>query len=260
MIQWCAYCQSYIGECPPWEEFSITHSLCGNCLEKKLYSDTAHIQKARQVGVFYERLRAAARSRELVQAAQVMDECISIGIRPIDLMMGIIQPLLYEIGELWSQERVTVVTEHQFSGFASSLLTMVYIRYPDLWPYRQSRQPRMVLTNAEGNYHVLGTQILELYLAGVHVPTLTILPGIPASEVLHLVRDLKPRFLGISVSIPTQMSSVREVATAVRELPADQRPRIIIGGASIRAGLELREELGILMCSNLAELGAAGVF
>jgi hypothetical protein len=38
-----------------------------------------------------------------------------------------------------------------FSGFAESLLAMVYLRYPELESVRRAARPRVLLTSAEGN-------------------------------------------------------------------------------------------------------------
>lgn len=237
----------------------MTHTLCQSCMDKGLYEDAAHLTQARRLGEMYGRLRVAARSRELLRAGTLMDECIGMGVRPVDLMMGIIQPLLYEIGELWARAEVTVAAEHQFSDFAASVLATVYQRYPELGQFRQSPHPRMLLTIADGNYHVLGLQILELYLATEHVPTFTVVPGLPVEETARLAREMEPGFIGVSISDPAQMRCARDLAAALGDLPDAGRPTIILGGSTARAGLDAQEYPGVVICANLADLAGIGV-
>jgi methanogenic corrinoid protein MtbC1 len=257
MIRWCAYCQRYVDEVPPWHDYSLSHVLCDSCVERA--GDPALIRTAKAMVRLYDRVREAARSYDTLKAARVMDECVALGIRPVDMMMGIIQPILYEIGDLFAQSQMTVAGEHQFTGFATSLLSLAFGRHPDLSAYRQSAHPRMLLTNAEGNVHVLGVQILEFYLAAARVPTFTLLPGTPAADILSVVQRLHPPFVGVSVALGEQMASVRQLAALLETLSAGERPRLIVGGSFVRDGLDAGQSAEFEICRNAGELKAAGV-
>jgi methanogenic corrinoid protein MtbC1 len=259
LIRWCSYCQQYIDDGPPWEDFRLTHTICDSCRSKGAHRGEARLEQAQRIAALYGRVRKAAAARQRLETSQLMDECSSLGVRPIDLMMGMIQPALQEIGELWSRGRVTVAIEHQFSAFAQDLLAMVFARFRALFTYRQSSHPRVLLTNAEGNYHDIGIRMAELYLAMAQVPTFTVLPGLPSSEVVSLVQELQPAYLGISVALSSQVRSVQETAAAILGIPADKRPTIILGGFPVRSGLEVGGEPGIIAVKNLAELSRIGV-
>jgi methanogenic corrinoid protein MtbC1 len=256
MIRWCAYCQRYIDEAPPWRDYRLSHVLCDDCARR---ADGSLEVPGGTLAVadLYDRLRAAAQSKDVLRVEGVMEECAGLGIRPLDMMMGVIQPILYEIGDLWAQARTTVAAEHQFTGFAASLLSMTFARYPELSAYRQSDRPRVLITGADGNCHVLGAQIVELFLASARVPTFTLLPGLPAGEVLAVVDRLKPTFLGVSVSLADQLPSVRQLADRLRA--RGERPTLILGGSLVREGLDLQDEPDVHVCSNLADLEALGV-
>jgi len=45
--------------------------------------------------------------------------------RAIDLLIGIIAPLLYQIGEDWKHGAVTVAQEHRFTAFCEKVLELI---------------------------------------------------------------------------------------------------------------------------------------
>jgi methanogenic corrinoid protein MtbC1 len=257
MIRWCAYCQRYLGEVSPWHDYKLSHVLCDDCAGRGGDGNLDVPGTALALADFYDRLRAAATSKEVLRVERVVDESAGLGIRPLDMLMGVIQPILYEMGDLWAQARMTVAGEHQFTGFATGLLSMIFARYPELAAYRQAERPRVLITNAEGNYHVLGVQILELFLASARVPTFTLLPGLPAAEVLGVADRLMPPFVGVSVSLRAQLPPVRQLAAQLRARP--DRPTLILGGSLVREGLDWQDEPDVHVCSNLADLKAVGV-
>lgn len=257
MIRWCAYCQRYVDEVRPFHDYALSHVLCDNCVERA--GDAGLIRTAKAMVAFYDRVREAARSCDVLRAAGTMDECVRLGIRPLDMMMGMIQPILYEIGDLFARSQMTVDGEHQFTGFATELLALAFERHPELSACRRSDTPRILLTNAEGNYHVLGVQILEFHLASLQVRTSTLLPGTPAADVLATVRRLQPPFVGVSVALDSQMASVRQLAAMLETLPPDDRPTLVIGGSLVREGLDAREMDRIVVCHTPEDLRAAGV-
>jgi methanogenic corrinoid protein MtbC1 len=211
------------------------------------------MRKAQSLADFYARLRNSATTGNPETAEEVLRQSIELGVRPLDLLIGVIQPILHEIGTLWLKGMVTVAIEHQFSAFSSAMIALIYFRYPHLQRYRQSNTPRFLLVNAEDNYHVLGLQLVELCLATHHIDSRMIVPGLPGSEVVRLVRELKPSAIGFSVALATQMKSIREVIACLQELDEKIRPRIIIGGNSVKEGMEPRPEFAITTFRTLGE-------
>jgi len=55
----------------------------------------------------------------------MLEESSRHHIRPMDLLLGMLQPLLVEIGELWASGQVTVSMEHRFSDLVGDLLAHV---------------------------------------------------------------------------------------------------------------------------------------
>jgi methanogenic corrinoid protein MtbC1 len=253
MIRWCSYCQKFLGESPPWDDLRITHGVCPSCAKDLSSPDrAAHEDKAIILSGLFSRMRAVALSGNPGSAQELIQEARKSGIRPLDLALGMVQPVLNELGSLWSRDAATVATEHSYSAFADELIALVFAQCPETAKYRGSSEPLVLLSNVEGNYHTLGLRFLELGLSESCVPNRVILPGLPARQLVAEAIRLGPRILGISASLPDQLGSVREIARLVKAMPADRKPRVVLGGHLAREGLEFRNEFDIETAPDLA--------
>ncbi len=246
MILWCAYCQRFLGESAPFDDLRMSHGICPSCLMRVKSADSVEFQeRALSLSHFFWELREAARTGHPGHAYKLIAQARERGIQPLDLAFGMIQPILNEIGKSWAEGSVSVATEHRFSAFAESLISLIRAEYLNLIEFHASEQPDVILANAEGNYHVLGLRFLELMLESEGVRCFSLLPGLPAREISYIARQFRPRIIGISAALPEHIGSVRELAEIQRSLPETERPLIYMGGNTIREGLQLRPEFGI---------------
>jgi methanogenic corrinoid protein MtbC1 len=254
VIRWCAGCQKYLGEVPPRDDFRATHTVCPACRDAYSADDDRYIERWRWMEPYYRRLRAQAISGDLEDIAGIIAEGTSLGIRPFDLMIGMVQPILQEIGELWAKGEIAVETEHRFSSLANAMLALIYANYSELRRFRQHPAPQYVLVNAEDNYHVLGLQLVELSLCARGIPSYAVVPGLPARETLALVTRFKPRVLGMSVALAIHMKSVRETLSLLAGIAESRRPEVIVGGNAVRDGMTVHGEFGVRTVRSVAEL------
>jgi methanogenic corrinoid protein MtbC1 len=245
MIRWCSYCQTYLEEVPPLEDYSITHSICESCLRRGRAEDEMRIKTMGAIGAFYNRLQEASDSGDFVQSSSLIDEGLGLGLKISDLAWGVLQPLLYRIGDRWAKGELSVVNEHKFSATAVAAVELLFTKDAALQPRRQHREPDVLLVMAEGNYHSLGPRLVELGMCLRGNNCHFVMPGLSAREVFALAQSLHPRVVGVSVALAPQMKSVRELHDMLTELPAEKRPRLAVGGSAVRLGLEVPEAWGI---------------
>ncbi|MEI7530101.1 MAG: B12-binding domain-containing protein [Elusimicrobiota bacterium] len=253
MIRWCAYCQSYLGECAPFDKYSLTHCLCEKCEASGIAEKKDVSERLRPLVAFFEKLRGEVRSGINSPPEWWVKEGFALGIKPEDLLIGIIQPALYEIGELWAQGGATVAAEHRFSSFAEIMVTHVHAHYPELGKNRQAGKPDVLLANIDGNYHTLGVKFLETSLLSAGLKTFTVLPGLPGREILGLISSLRPKVLGLSVSLAPQVRNLRALTAEIIKIPKSKRPLILAGGGPIKKGLLLPPGLDVMCCRNISD-------
>ncbi len=233
MIRWCAYCQKFLGEVPPFGEFTLTHGVCAACKGGAARISSAEARELRALGDYYAELRDATRN-SFERATTVLDRGLALGLAPIDLMMGMLQPALYEMGQRWAVGERRVADEHQLTALSSAILELAFERRPELTPLRQSRAPAVLLLVAEGNAHTLGLRIVEYSLLDRGLPVFTIAPGLPVEEACELTRALRPNVLGVSVALPEQLDGLRALGTALATSSDAPRPALVAGGSALR--------------------------
>jgi methanogenic corrinoid protein MtbC1 len=242
VIKWCSYCQRYLGDIPPYDDFGLTHGICEACMAA--HESGRRLDHAARIAEFFGRLHGAGRRGGIPSASAVLDEGVQMGLRPIDLLMGVIQPALYLVGESWAAGLTTVAREHSFTAMASSLLALVMHKYPEVTRLRQSGRPRVLLVAAEGNDHTLGVQLVELMLLLEGIPTFAVYPGIAAEDVWDLWQEVQAPVVGFSVALSSQVRGVRAaVARFMQERMAP--PRFVLGGFPVRLGLRTHQELPV---------------
>lgn len=146
------------------------------------------------------------------------------------LYTDLFQRAMYNVGELWEQNRISVAVEHLATSVTEGLLNMVY---PVLF-----RKPHIgkkaVISCTVNEYHQLGgrmvADLFELngwdgYFLGANTPV---------SDLLEFVGEKKPDVVGLSVSLYFNMGELRKVIEELRG--AYPRQDIMVGGQAFRWG------------------------
>ena len=63
---------------------------------------------------------------EKSRCKEIVDQLIRTGIGLKELYFGLFQKSLYEVGNLWEANRISVATEHLATSITSSLMTLAY--------------------------------------------------------------------------------------------------------------------------------------
>ncbi|MBY0271496.1 MAG: cobalamin-dependent protein [Burkholderiales bacterium] len=163
------------------------------------------------------------------EALAVVNRCIDRGHSLIEVEMHVIQPALYQIGEKWQANQVTVAQEHMATAIVQSVMTMGLLRSPP--PALISK--RILLACVPGNDHAIGLRMVadafqlggwDVQYLGANVPT----PALVAQAV-----EWKPDLVGLSVSFPQQLPEVKTIIEQLGARFGSARPAVIIGGLAI---------------------------
>lgn len=99
MLKWCAYCQQFMREIAPYDDFSVTHGLCNSCetAPKDVFAGD-EVARADFLRKIFHALFDAGRHEDFEAAAGIIENAIAANCRPVDILIGMIAPMLYEIG------------------------------------------------------------------------------------------------------------------------------------------------------------------
>lgn len=259
MINWCAYCQTYLGEVEPFHDFSISHGICPSCLaDHGIDPPDDKVDKMRPIVEFHANLNQIGHQGDSPAARTLVDQGLSMGLRPVDILIGILQPLLYNIGRLWESQSITVAEEHRFSDFSLALIDVLFEKAKFPKANRQCVNPDILLVNVEGNFHFLGTRVIELFLLTEGYRVYTLCPGLTNAEIVSLIDASRPRGLGISLSLPSQFETLQALDATLAAHPKTKNLLTLLGGYTIKnTQLPFTPKLPMIPCTNLTQLREA---
>jgi methanogenic corrinoid protein MtbC1 len=159
-------------------------------------------------------------------AYAILSRCMEQGKTLVEIELHIIQPALYEIGEKWQTNQVSVAQEHLATAIAQSLMS-VALQYSHPMPLVNKR---VLLACVEGNNHAVGLQMVAdaFLLAGWDVQYLG--ANVPSSALITQAAEWKPDLIGLSVSFPQQIRIAKTLIKQLSEYFGNERPAVMIGG------------------------------
>lgn len=183
MIKWCAFCQRFQGEIPPFERLDVTHGLCDRCAKTASSFTSEQEQRILKLGEFSRRFWKAGREQNIAELSNLIEEALREGIRPIDLLYGLAAPALGKIGDLWAKNEITVQEEHQFTKTCETFIDLIAQHiHKDLTP------SGILLANVPGNEHYLGLRFTQLGLMSIGLASEIMPPASSVKEILNYAK------------------------------------------------------------------------
>ncbi len=225
MFRWCSYCQNLIGETEPLDDYRISHGICVKC-SKDPEADSSE-SKLLRARLIFEMLEEAGRGGSLDACKQVIDEALDFGLKPSDIAVGILHPILYQIGEMWERGEITVANEHRFTVFALGLIDQLQ------FPEPPGQRPLILLANHPKSGHEIGLRILQLLSWERGIPCQRLPVGTPAETILDAAGECESILFGLSVGLVEHIPAALELARTIADrLPDDCT--LVLGGQAFR--------------------------
>jgi methanogenic corrinoid protein MtbC1 len=198
MFRWCSFCQTFIGESEPRSDFSMTHGICKSC--KANYEKVSeNVENIRPIRAFFLEI-CEKFEKKSINAEDLFNRAKQLNIKSSDFLAGLIQPMLYQIGHLYETKKIKVADEHEFTCAVETLLSLIR---REMNQKLSTTSPEIIIASADGDYHSLGIQFLELALLDSGISCKAIYPSVPVTEVLELAKSYNTRFIGLSVTNTT---------------------------------------------------------
>jgi methanogenic corrinoid protein MtbC1 len=163
------------------------------------------------------------------EALAILTACIDSGRNLVQAELHVIQPALYQIGEKWQTNQVSVAQEHLATAIVQSVMTVALLRSAPPAPVNK----RVLLACVEGNNHTVGLRMVAdaFQLAGWDVQYLG--ANVPTTALVKQAAAWKPDLVGLSVSFAQQMPAVKAAVAQLTQQLGEARPAVMIGGIAI---------------------------
>lgn len=170
----------------------------------------------------------------------------------LSLYEGLVQRSLYEVGDLWERNRISVATEHLATAISEGLLNLTY---PRLFAVPRNGKSAVVTCVANEHHQIGGKMVADLfelhgwrgYFLGAHTPV---------RDLLAFITEKRPDVVALSVAIASGLTAVIDAATDIRA--AFPKAPILVGGQALRWGGRERLECipGVRCLASLRDLAA----
>lgn len=147
-----------------------------------------------------------------------------------DLYENMLKKALYEVGELWEFNKISVATEHLASAIVETILNDLYLRIK----LKDNCNKTILTSCVENEYHQIGIKMISDMFEINGWNTYFLGANTPIGELIDFAKDIKPDFFAVSISIyshlPILEKMIEEVRKTFPELP------ILVGGQAFRHG------------------------
>jgi MerR family transcriptional regulator, light-induced transcriptional regulator len=145
----------------------------------------------------------------------------------IDFYDNLLKPVMYKIGELWSEGKLDIATEHVCSNTAQSLVGIINER--NLKIHRHKVKVLICTPNSE--LHSLGCKDIESFLISNGYRVFNISPSVQAESVISYIQEIKPDVVFISISLPDE--NIKAGKNLVKKIRSIFSSPILVGGIAL---------------------------
>lgn len=216
--------------------------LCG-----RLIDGAAAVRGRADAGASGEDGRQERLRNEFVQAVlegdpasarRAVESAAYEGVPARDLYLGVLQPALREVGELWATGRISVAQEHLATATAQVLLGALAPRLER----RVNVARRVVVASVEGELHAVGGRFVADFLEADGWSVLEVGASAPVEDLVAFVTEIRPDVVALSTTLTTHLGAAGRAFSRLRTLP--QRPLLAAGGNAYAGDATLAFQLG----------------
>jgi methanogenic corrinoid protein MtbC1 len=164
------------------------------------------------------------------ECVAIFTELINRNVPVEEIYTNLFQRSLYQVGEYWEMNKISVATEHMATAITENLMIRLQ---PQLFLTERTGK-KVVIACIANEYHQVGAKmvadIFEMngwdgYFLGANTPS---------SELIRFLENVKPDLIGLSLSIYYNLPELKNTITEIRRHFPDIP--IMVGGQAFRWG------------------------
>jgi methanogenic corrinoid protein MtbC1 len=185
------------------------------------------------------------------ECVAILDELLNNNV-PVDkIYTRLFQRSLYQVGEYWEMNKISVATEHMATAITENLMIRLQ---PQLFSTERTGK-KAVIACVANEYHQVGAimvaDIFEMngwdgYFIGANTPL---------NELIRFIESKNPDLIGLSLSIYYNLPELRNAIASIRHHFPDLP--VMIGGQAFRwGGVEITRQFdNVTFLSDIEALG-----
>jgi methanogenic corrinoid protein MtbC1 len=219
-----------MGQSKPLNNFSFTYGICKACKKEKEDEaeddDSKWTKEIEAINLFYNSILGDINKGIYVEPTQILAKFKHLNLNTSDLILGVLHPLLVQVGQYFDEGKISIEKEHLFSKSINEVIAALTIE-PD------EMHNGIVLFSSKENIHTIGLNFLKLLIVREIPVSVVIIDYAPNTfdEFLHLLEKYHPKVIGVSFALPTQIDYLKQIIQWCDDLKGDSMvPTILAGG------------------------------
>ena len=148
----------------------------------------------------------------------------------------LLTPVMYKVGELWSNGTFDIATEHICSNAAHTLVKVINEK---ISKQKRPSTEEILLCTPEGELHSLGCMVIESVLISKGYSVFNIALSVPSSSVITFANKLEPDLIIISITLTENINAATRLINHIQTTMAEYPP-ILLGGPGISSVKKIR--------------------
>ena len=184
----------------------------------------------------YQQYLAFLLSGQRVECTRIVKELLSKQVPVRRLHVDLFQASMYEVGEMWAVNRISVATEHVASAITEGLLNIVFSSVS----YQPRTGRKAIVAGIQPELHQLGSRIVADTLEICGWDSLYVGSNTPTGELLRMIHETRPDLVAISLTVYFNLCALQEAIEQIRREFPEQR--IVVGGQGVSQGISWLDE------------------
>lgn len=183
---------------------------------------------AESLPILREEYLAAVLSGDPTRARSLIAHAVDRGTAVADVYLGVLEPALARVGELWADGELNVAYEHYATAITESVLGELgwQIRVP-------ATSGRLaVVACTPGEQHCVGGQMISHFVEAEGWEAFWLGASTPPADMVALVDAERPDVVALSTTTPDRMPAAIELLRALARL--ETPPLMVVGGQAWR--------------------------
>ncbi|MCV0430259.1 cobalamin-dependent protein [Nitrosopumilus sp.] len=179
------------------------------------------------------------------ECVKIYEEYVKI-FNASDFFDKILKPVMYDIGEDWSSNKISIATEHVASNIAQTLVKIIMDKVSG-----SSNKKKILICVPLGEEHHLGCDVLETYLTIKGYKVYNMATSMPTESIINFIENNKPDIVFISITLSDNISAGQRL---VKKIQAEFSIPILVGGYAMQKEKIPKFDAKVISNVNLDEM------
>ena len=182
---------------------------------------------------------------EINSCVQIYDDYIKI-FNSADFFDKILKPVMYQIGDEWANNKISIATEHVASNVAQTLVKIIMDKVTTF-----GNKKKILLCVPVGEEHHLGCDVIETFLTSKGYKVFNMGTSIPSESVLYFIEHNNPDVVMVSITLQDNLKAGQRL---IKKIKDNFKVPVVVGGFALEQDKIPKFDAEVFVNSTLNDL------